>query len=282
VSRAGSLSKTPDELRAMVRPGLVTAAALDAVRAAIAVGVTTLELDAVAERVIRDAGGEPNFALEPGYRHTICSSINDAVVHGVPSNRRIEAGDIVSIDCGALVDGWNGDSAFSVVVPDDARPEVVARRTRLSDATERSMWAGIAALATASTLNDVGAAIEGAIDGVATADGGTPFGIIEDFTGHGIGRSMHEEPTVFNYRIRGGTPKVRPGLVIAIEPMVTLGTIETHVLADDWTMVTDDGSDAAHWEHTVAKHEGGIWVLTAAEGGAAGLAPFGVIPVPIP
>jgi methionyl aminopeptidase len=282
VSRSAGLVKAPDELRAMVRPGLVTAAALDAVRAAIAIGVTTLELDAVAERVIRAAGGEPNFALEPGYRHTICSSINDAVVHAVPSERRIEAGDIVSIDCGALVDGWNGDSAFSLVVPDDSRPDVVARRTRLSDATERSMWAGIAALATASTLNDVGTAIEGAIDGVAAEDGGTPFGIIEDFTGHGIGRSMHEEPTVFNYRIRGGTPKVRPGLVIAIEPMVTLGTIETHVLADDWTMVTDDGSDAAHWEHCVARHAGGIWVLTAADGGAAGLAPFGVIPVPIP
>jgi methionyl aminopeptidase len=282
VSRTSGIEKTPDELRAMVRPGLVTAAALDAVRAAITVGVATRELDAIAERVIREAGGEPNFALEPGYRHTICSSINDAVVHGVPSDRRIAPGDIVSIDCGALVDGWNGDAAFSVVVPDDTQPEVVARRMRLSDATERSLWAGIAAFATASTLNEVGAAVEAAIEDRVVEDGGSPFGIIEDFTGHGIGRSMHEEPTVFNYRIRGGTPKVRPGLVIAIEPMVTLGTIETHVLADDWTMVTDDGSDAAHWEHTVARHAGGIWVLTAADGGAAGLAPFGVIPVPIP
>jgi methionyl aminopeptidase len=275
MSRSSGIDKSPDELRAMVRPGLVTAAALAAVRDAIAVGVTTLELDAIAEGVIRSAGGVPNFALEPGYRHTICSSINDAVVHGVPSGRMIAVGDIVSIDCGALVDGWNGDAAFSVVIPDPARPEVVARRQHLADTTERSMWAGIAAFARASNLNEVGAAVEDAIDGAGE------FGIIEDFTGHGIGRSMHEAPDVFNYRVRGAGAKVRPGLVVAIEPMVTLGTIETHVLADDWTMVTDDGSDSAHFEHSVARHVGGIWVLTAEDGGAAGLAEFGISPVPI-
>jgi methionyl aminopeptidase len=275
VSRA-SLYKTPDQLRAMVRPGLVTAAALAAVLDAIKVGVSTLELDAIAEAVIRSAGGVPNFALEPGYRHTICASINDAVVHGVPSDRTIQPGDIVSIDCGALVDGWNGDAAFTVVVPDPSRADVVERRTHLSDTTERSLWAGIAAFASAPTLNQVGAAVEDEIDGSGE------FGIIEDFTGHGIGRSMHEDPAVFNYRVRGSGARIRPGLVIAIEPMVTLGTIETHVLADEWTMVTDDGSDAAHWEHSVARHAGGIWVLTAEDGGAAGLAPFGVVPVPIP
>jgi methionyl aminopeptidase len=275
VSRA-NLYKSPDELRAMVRPGLVTAAALAAVRDAIEVGVSTLELDAIAEAVIRLAGGVPNFALEPGYRHTICASINDAVVHGVPSGRTIEPGDIVSIDCGALVDGWNGDAAFTVVMPDPTRPEVVDRRRKLSDTTERSLWAGIAAFASASTVNQVGAAVEDEIDGSGK------FGIIEDFTGHGIGRSMHEDPAVFNYRVRGAGARIRPGLTIAIEPMVTLGAIETHVLGDDWTMVTDDGSDAAHWEHSVARHAGGIWVLTAEDGGAAGLAPFGVVPVPIP
>jgi methionyl aminopeptidase len=259
----------------MVRPGLVTAAALLAVRQNIRVGVSTLELDAIAEEVIRGGGGIPNFALEPGYRHTICASLNEAVVHGVPSGRRIEAGDIVSIDCGAEVDGWNGDAAFTTVVADSSRPELVATRRRLSDVTERSLWAGIAALAGAKDLNDIGGAIEDTIE----ADG--EYGILEDFTGHGIGRSMHEEPSVFNYRVRGG-PKIRPGLVIAIEPMVTLGTIETHVLDDDWTVVTDDGSDAAHWEHSVALHAGGIWVLTAEDGGAAGLAPFGIIPSPIP
>lgn len=259
----------------MVRPGLVTAAALAAVRAAIAVGVSTIELDAIAEKVIRASGGIPNFALEPGYTHTLCTSINDAVVHGVPSDLRIASGDLVSIDCGAAVDGWNGDAAFSVVVADPSRPELVARREALNAATERSLWAGIAALATASTVNDVGAAVEASIE----LSG--EYGIIEDFAGHGIGRSMHEDPAVFNFRVRGGSPKVRPGLTIAIEPMITLGGIETHELADGWTMVTDDGSDAAHWEHSVAVHAGGIWVLTAEDGGAAGLAPFGVTPVAI-
>jgi methionyl aminopeptidase len=259
----------------MIRPGLVTAAALAAVRAAIRVGVTTLELDAHAESAIRGAGGIPNFPLEPGYTHTLCTSINNAVVHGVPSTLRIAAGDIVSIDCGAMVDGWNGDAAFSVVVPDPSRQELVARREALTVATERSLWAGIAALATASTVNQVGAAIEASIE----ASG--EYGIIEDFTGHGIGRSMHEDPSVYNFRVRGGSPKVKPGLVLAIEPMITLGGIETHELADGWTMVTDDGSDAAHWEHSVAAHADGIWVLTAEDGGAVGLAPYGVIPVPI-
>jgi methionyl aminopeptidase len=259
----------------MVRPGLVTAAALAAVRSAIRVGVSTIELDQIAERVIRESGGIPNFQLEPGYSHTLCTSINSAVVHGVPSDLRIEAGDLVSIDCGADVDGWNGDAAFSVVVPDPGRPELVARREALTAATERSLWAGIAALATASTVNQVGAAVEESIE--ASGD----YGIIEDFAGHGIGRSMHEDPEVYNFRVRGGSPRVRPGLVIAIEPMITLGGIETHELSDGWTQVTDDRSDAAHWEHSVARHADGIWVLTAEDGGAAGLAPFGVTPVPL-
>ena len=259
----------------MVRPGLVTAEALGAVRAAIAVGVSTLELDAIAEEIIRGAGGKPNFPLEPGYMHTLCTSINEAVVHGVPSGRQIAPGDIVSIDCGAEVDGWNGDAAFTLVVPDPDHPELVARRTALSVATERSLWAGIAALARASTVNQVGAAIEQSIETSGA------YGIIEDFTGHGIGRSMHEDPAVYNFRVRGASPKVKPGLVLAIEPMITEGGIETHELADGWTMVTDDGSDAAHWEHSVAVHAGGIWVLTAEDGGAAGLAQFGVKPVAI-
>jgi len=269
--------KTPEELRLMVAPGRLTGEALEAVRRAIQPGVSTLELDATAEAVIRADGGEPNFMLEPGYRHTICASVNEAVVHGVPNERLLEAGDIVSIDCGAIVDGWNGDAAFTVVVADEARPDLVATRQRLSDAAEQSLWAGIAALATARHLNDIGEDIENAI--VAVDDS---YGIIEDFTGHGIGRSMHEDPPVFNYRVREKGPKVKPGLVVAIEPMVTEGTIETHTLADDWTIVTDDGGSAAHWEHTVAVHAGGIWVLTAADGGAAGLAPFGVVPTPIP
>ncbi|MDM4761472.1 type I methionyl aminopeptidase [Galbitalea sp. SE-J8] len=272
IGRRPRIYKSPAELAAMIEPGLVTAASLAAVRDAIRPGVTTLELDAVAERVIRAAGGTPNFSKEPGYRHTICASVNDAVVHGVPGDRVIEPGDIVSIDSGAEVGGWNGDAALTVVVPDPSRPALVAARRRLSDACERALWTGIAALASATTLNEIGGPIEDAIAGAGE------FGVIEDYIGHGIGRAMHEEPPVFNYRVRGAGPAVRPGLVVAIEPMVVTGSNETHVASDDWTVLTDDGGDAAHWEHSVAVHDGGIWVLTAPDGGAAGLAPFGIVP----
>ncbi|WP_083393235.1 type I methionyl aminopeptidase [Curtobacterium sp. MMLR14_010] len=273
--RKPSIYKTPDELRAMVRPGLLTAAALDAVRSAIRPGITTGELDAIAERTIRDGGGVPNFQLVPGYRHTLCVSVNDEIVHGIPGERVLQPGDLVSVDAGAEVDGWNGDSAFTTVVPGGDATTTAARQ-QLADTTERSLWHGIAALAGAKHLHEVGDAVEDAVDETGT------WGIVEDFTGHGIGRSMHEEPPVFNHRVRGGGPAVRPGLVVAIEPMVTAGTIENTTDADDWTVRTRDGSDAAHWEHSVAVHADGVWVLTAADGGAAGLAPLGVTPVPIP
>lgn len=274
IARRG-LYKSPAELRALLAPGLATAASLTAVRAAIRPGVTTLELDRVAESAIRNAGGVPNFMKEPGYRHTICTSVNDTVVHGVPGERVIEPGDIVSIDSGAELGGFNGDAAFTLVMPDPSRAQLVAQRQAIAAAAESALWAGIAALASARFLNEIGGPIEDAIE----ARGA--YGIIEDYTGHGIGRSMHEEPPVFNYRVRSAGPAVKPGLVVAIEPMVTAGTIDTHTLDDGWTVVTDDGGDAAHWEHSVAVHAGGIWVLTADDGGAAGLAGFGVQPVPI-
>lgn len=275
IGRPG-IYKTPSELRSMVRPGQITAEALDAVRSAVRVGVTTLELDAIAEAVIRAAGAEPNFMLVPGYHHTVCTSVNDEVVHGIPSGRVLTAGDIVSIDCGAQYEGWNGDSAITIVLPDPTNAELVAQRENLSRVTEQSLWAGIASLADARHLNQVGEAIEDYVDEQGE------FGILEDYVGHGIGRSMHEEPPVFNYRVRGKGPTIKPGLVVAIEPMVTLGGIDTVTLDDDWTVATADGSSAAHWEHSVAVHADGIWVLTAHDGGAAGLAPFGVRPVPIP
>lgn len=260
----------------MTKPGLLTAASLNAVRAAIRPGVTTAELDALAESAIRDGGGVPNFMKEPGYRHTICTSVNDDVVHGIPGDRVLEAGDIVSIDSGAEFGGWNGDAAFSLVVPDRTRPELVADRQKLADVTEQSLWHGIAALARARHLGEVGGAIEDYIESRGS------YGILEDYVGHGIGRSMHEEPPVFNYRVRDRGPAVRPGLVVAVEPMVTLGGIDTFVREDGWTVTTKDGSTAAHWEHSIAVHADGIWVLTAEDGGAAGLAPLGVTPVPIP
>ena len=270
-----SIYKTPAQLRLMLQPGLITAAALRAVRDAIRPGITTLELDAIAEASIRSAGAAPNFMLEPGYRHTICASVNDDVVHGIPGSRVLAPGDIMSIDCGAELGGWNGDAAFTAVVPDASRPDLVGERENLSSVTEQSLWAGIAALSRARYLNEVGAAIEDYVDGHGT------FGILEDYTGHGIGRSMHEDPPVFNYRVRGKGPAVKPGLVVAIEPMVTLGGIDTRTREDDWTVATADGTVAAHWEHSVAVHKNGIWVLTAGDGGAAGLAPFGVTPSPI-
>jgi methionyl aminopeptidase len=269
-----SIYKSPAELRAMLAAGAATAAALDEARRLVAPGVRPLELDAAAERVIRGLGGVPNFQLVPGYRHTLCVSVDDDVVHGIPGDRPFRAGDIVSVDGGAEVDGWNGDAAFTVVLPDPSRPDVVAARELLSSVTESALWRGIATLAHARHLNEVGAAIEEHIHGAGD------YGVLTDYVGHGIGRTMHEEPPVFNYRVDRKGPAVKPGLVVAIEPMVVAGDLETFVRDDEWTVTTADGADSAHWEHSVAVHEGGIWVLTADDGGAAGLAPFGVVPVP--
>ena len=278
-----SIYKNAAQLRAMVEPGLITAAALDAVRPLIRPGVTTLELDAEANRVILARGAESNFQLVRGYRHTTCISVNEEVVHGIPGERVLQAGDIVSIDCGAQFQGWNGDSAITVVVPDDTRPELVAQREELSRVTEGSMWAGIAAMASASHLGDIGTAIQGYIEAQGpSAVSGETYGILREYVGHGIGRKMHEAPSVFNYRTPDPGAEVKPGLVLAIEPMVTAGGDETFVEDDDWTVSTVDGTDGSHWEHSVALHEGGIWVLTAADGGAAGLAAFGITPTPIP
>ncbi|MFZ4893374.1 type I methionyl aminopeptidase [Plantibacter sp. Mn2098] len=274
-----SIYKTPSELRAMVAPGLATGASLDAVRAILAPGVTALELDRAAEAAIIALGGHSNFKLVPGYRHTICASVNDDVVHGIPDDRPLQAGDIVSIDSGAEIDGWNGDSAMTLVVPDAGRPELVSEREHLSSVTENSLWAGVARLAVAKHLNEVGDAIEEFIE--ENSPEGRTYGILTDYVGHGIGRTMHEAPPVFNYRVRQRGPEVKPGLVVAIEPMVVAGDAETFVREDEWAVATVDGSVGAHWEHSVAVHAGGIWVLTAADGGAAGLAPFGVTPVPI-
>lgn len=264
--------KTNDQIRKMRVAGLLTAKALENVRAAIRPGVTTLELDQIAEKTIRDGGGRPNFQLVPGYYHTICASINSEVVHGIPSNKVLEPGDLVSIDCGAEVDGWNGDSAFSMVVP-GLENDLTKQRQLQSDVCEGSLWAGIAALAQAKRLNEVGVAIEHYI-----AQRGK-WGILEQYVGHGIGRTMHEDPAVFNYAVRDAGPKVEPGLCVAIEPMITSGDQKTFIHEDDWTVVTKDNGDGAHWEHSVAVHSKGIWVLTAPDGGVEGLKPFGITPI---
>jgi methionyl aminopeptidase len=266
--------KTNDQIIRMCEAGEITAMALKAIRDNIKAGMSSLDIDAIAEAEIVRLGGHSNFKLVPGYSHTICVSVNEEVVHGIPSKERIFApGDIISIDCGAeTADGWNGDSAMTIVLPggDANKAEV---RNKLSAVTEGSLWAGIAALAKAKHLNEVGAAVQKHI----LSNGN--YGILEDYVGHGIGRSMHEDPPVYNFAVKQSGPKVVPGLCVAIEPMVTAGSKATKVLGDGWTVATKDGLDASHWEHSVAVHEKGIWVMTAFDGGKADLAPFGVVPV---
>jgi methionyl aminopeptidase len=266
--------KTHDEIIRMCEAGEMTASALKAIKDNIKPGMTSLDIDEIAEAEIVRLGGHSNFKLVPGYSHTICVSVNDEVVHGIPSKNRVfEAGDIISIDCGAeTADGWNGDSAMTIVLP-GGDPKVAESRNKLSAVTEGSLWAGIAALAKAKHLHEVGSAVQKYI----LSNGN--YGILEDYVGHGIGRSMHEDPPVYNFAVRNSGPKVLPGLCVAIEPMVTGGTKQTKVLGDGWTVSTKDGSDASHWEHSVAVHEGGIWVLTAFDGGASELAAYGIVPV---
>ena len=256
--------KTPDQIRKMRAAGLVVGQTLDLIRVRASAGVTTGELDRAAEEFIRSNGATPSFLGYHGFTGSLCVSVNDEVVHGIPGSRSLREGDLVSIDCGAIVDGWHGDAAISLVV--GGRAAGSARDCALMDATEASMWAGIAALSVGSPLYDVGAAVEDSISEAARADGVT-YGIVEDYVGHGIGTEMHQEPQVPNYRVRDRGPIVRSGVTVAIEPMVTLGSPETDVLKDDWTVVTQDGSRAAHWEHSVAVTDDGIWVLTALDGG---------------
>jgi len=263
--------KTPEQVAVMRRAGLVVADALDAVRAVLAPGVTTAELDAVAEEVIASAGATPSFLGYHGYPASLCVSVNDEIVHGIPGTRVLQPGDVVSVDCGAVVDGWHGDSAFTVVL-DPADPADV----ELAATTEDAMWAGIAALATGDRLSVVGEAVEDVVEAAAARTSAAPFGIVEDYVGHGIGTAMHQPPDVPNFRTRDRGLKLRPGLCVAVEPMLVRGSQENHTLADDWTVVTDDGSRAAHWEHTVAILEGGVVVLTARDGGAARLRALGV------
>lgn len=275
MSRSEFELKTADQILAMREAGLITAKALEAVKNACVAGVSTLELDSIADATIRSFGAHSNFQLVAGYNHTICASVNHEVVHGIPAPERIlEPGDILSIDCGAEINGWNGDSAITIIVPDSngeiPANDIVRSRTQLSRVTEDSLWAGIAALAQAERLGEVGAAIEGYIESQGK------YGILEDYVGHGIGRHMHEEPPVYNFRTKILGPKVEPGLVIAIEPMVTAGSNKTKVLQDGWTVVSKDSSDASHWEHTVALTESGVWVLTAIDGGRARLEAAGI------
>ncbi|MEV8039329.1 type I methionyl aminopeptidase [Arthrobacter sp. NPDC080082] len=265
--------KTNAQMRTMQEAGLVLSRALDAAVAAAVPGVTTKDLDAVFAGVLKEAGATSNFLGYHGFPATICTSVNEEVVHGIPGDRVLNDGDIISIDGGAIVDGWHSDSARTVIVG-TADPE----DQRLSDVTEEAMWRGIAALAKGKFVGDIGNAVDDYVFSVP----GKPLGILEDYVGHGIGSAMHMPPDVLNYRTSHRGPKIRPGLCLAIEPMLVRGSIDTAVLEDDWTVVTTDGARSCQWEHSVAVHDKGIWVLSAPDGGAAKLAPLGVVPVPIP
>jgi methionyl aminopeptidase len=251
--------RSPGELDAMAAAGAVVAKALQAVQAAAVAGTSTLSLDEIAESVIREAGAIPSFLGYHGYPASICASVNDRVVHGIPSAAEILGpGDLVSIDCGAVLDGWHGDAAitFGVRTLDPADEA-------LSDATRESLEAGIAAMIAGNRLTDVAHAIEMGTR-AAEARYGRAFGIVAGYGGHGIGRHMHMDPFLPNEGPPGRGPLLAPGSVLAIEPMLTLGTSGTLVLDDQWTVTTADGSRAAHWEHTVAVTDAGPRILTLA------------------
>jgi methionyl aminopeptidase len=238
----------------MRRSGAITAETIEAVIEAVRPGVTTDELDAIAERRIRDAGAVPSFLGYRGFTKTICASVNDEIVHGIPSVERVlREGDLLSLDFGAIYEGFHSDSAVSLFVGGAAPSEEAAR---LVEVTEACLEAAIARIQPGGRLSDIGHAIES----VAEPAG---FGIVREYGGHGIGRALHEDPFIQNWGPAGRGPDLRPGLVVAVEPMLTLGGEETRQLADGWTVVTADGSLSAHFEHTIAVTEDGPEVLTA-------------------
>lgn len=267
--------KSIEQMRIMNRSGLILDDALNQTIAAAVPGVTTGELNKLFASIITKAGAKSNFLGYYDYPASICTSVNEEVVHGIPGKRVLKVGDVLSIDGGAIVEGWHSDSARSTIV--GAADEEDPADRRLSDITEECMWRGIAAMASGKYVGDIG----DAIDDYVTSAPGAPLGILEDYVGHGIGTAMHMAPDVLNYRSKHRGPKLKPGMCLAIEPMLVRGALETTTLGDDWTVVTNDGARAAHWEHSVAIHAKGIWVLTAADGGAERLEALGVTPVPL-
>lgn len=252
--------KNPEELAAMRAAGAVVARALALVVAAARPGVSTGELDELAEQTIRDAGALPSFLGYHGYPASICTSVNEQIVHGIPSRHHgLAEGDLVTVDCGAILDGWHGDAAVTIGVGNLAEAD-----RRLSEACREALAAGIAAVRPGARLTDVSAAVQQASTAAAARDG-TAYGIVAEYGGHGIGTAMHMEPFVPNLGRPGRGPQLRPGMVLAVEPMLTAGSAKTEELDDGWTVITRDRSRAAHWEHTVAVTDEGPWVLTLPE-----------------
>ena len=262
---------TGAELKQMRRAGLVVGRILEEIGRNVHAGMTTAEVDAIAVDMLAQAGATSNFlGYEPGYGvppypAVTCLSVNEEVVHGIPSGRVLKDGDLLSVDFGAIVAGYHGDGARSFAIG-TVEPLV----TRLNEVTEASMWAGIGAARIAGTIADISAAVERKIKLSGR------YGIVHGYTGHGIGHRMHQPPDIPNYRVPGHSPVIQPGMCLAIEPMVTLGRGHTDVLADEWTVVTTDGSVGAHWENTITVTQTGIWVLTEPDGGEAKLKELGL------
>lgn len=265
--------KSPAQLCQMRRAGLVVADALAAVVAGARPGVSTKELDSVAADVIASAGAQPSFLNygavkgRGGFDGVICISVNEEIVHGVPGMRVLAPGDLVSVDCGAILDGWHGDSAVSVLVGETSADEAQS----LSDATRLALWHGIAAARLDGRVGDISAAVERYVRSLSRR-----YGIVSEYVGHGIGTSMHQPPDVPNVARPGRGPRIVEGLALAVEPMLTLGDPANTELDDGWTVVTDDGQLACHWEHTMTVTSSGIWVLTAVDGGEQMLGELGV------
>lgn len=247
--------KSPEEIAKMRAAGRIVAGTIDRVLAKVRVGVTTAELDEVAETYIREQGATPSFLGygQPPFPASICTSINDEIVHGIPSTKRtVKDGDLVKLDFGAIWQGFHADSAVTVIVGDAHSAEA----EKLVRVTEDALEAGISQIRAGGRLSDVGAAVQQVAEGAG-------FSVVREYVGHGIGRSLHEDPQIPNYGEPGRGPQLKPGLVVAVEPMVNAGGWETRVLTDDWTVVTDDGTLSAHFEHTIAVTEDGPEILTA-------------------
>ena len=246
--------KTPEQFAIMRKAGRVVALCLAEINSAIKPGMTTLELDLIAREVMAKEGAKPSFLGYHGYPAVICVSINEEVVHGIPDEKRfINDGDLVSVDCGAIIEGWHGDAAITIGVGN-----VKAEHQKLSDITKEALQVGINAALPGKHIGDIGFAIEKFV----RSHQDLQIGILEDYVGHGIGTEMHMSPSVPNYGKAGSGPELQVGMAIAIEPMLVLGSNKVHVLEDEWTVVSSDGSFASHWENTIAITADGPEILT--------------------
>ena len=243
-------ARSKDELRHMRAAGRVVAEMHEKIREAIRPGVTTSDLDAIGRKVIDSRGASSNFLGYHGFPAVICASPNDVIVHGIPGPIVLNEGDIISVDCGAVVEGWHGDAAFTAGVG-----TISVEAARLISVTEASLAAGIAAMVDGNTLGDIGAAVQAVVEAAG-------FSVVRDYVGHGIGRRMHEAPEVPNHGVAGKGGKLKTGMTLAVEPMVTIGGAETFLTEDGWTVLSADGSWAAHFEHTIAIGPKGPEILT--------------------